>query len=268
VTLARIPSRPTTWNGRAIVKVHTSMKCRVASSRTVAIVSPDSATAGIPCGHYLLLGDELMGKFTRLLVGACVTIVALTTFAGPALALRSLQASSPGAGSGTGANVSFEEEGRFVRGVCAGVTLNGEANERVAKIVGAPVGQITEGRATGCTAFGAGTTVTIEASAATPWRVTYNSILGTLPTITGGLLLTEGIRFTMVGSGRTCRYEGRSGFLAPVTREARGHLTFEGGSMLPEPKIRILAGSTLGCPAESSLRGSVRFERTRTVTLV
>jgi len=205
-----------------------------------------------------------MAKFTRLLIGACVAVVALAMFAGPALALRSLQTSNPGAQEGTGSNVSFEEEGGFLRTVCTGLTLRGSGNERVAKTAGAAVGTITEGRTTGCRAFGfVSATITVEAEAARPFRMGYNSILGTLPTITGILTLTEGVRFTIVSGGRTCRYEGRSGFLFPVSRG-----TYEGGSFLAEPKARLLAGSTRECPAEGSLRGRLNFERQRTVTLV
>jgi hypothetical protein len=213
--------------------------------------------------------DTQMAKFTRLLISACVAVVALALFAGPALALRSIQTSNPGAQQGTGVNVSFEEEGRFLRTVCSGLTLRGEANERVAKTVGAAVGNITEGRTTGCRAFGfLAATITVEATAAVPFRMRYQSILGTLPVITGILTLTEGVKFTINAGERECRYEGRSGFLFPVTREARGALTYEGGSFLAEPKARLRAGSTESCPAEGSLRGSLRFERTRTVTLV
>jgi hypothetical protein len=209
-----------------------------------------------------------MARFTRLFVGACVAIVALALFAGVATALRSLQASNPGGISGTGSNVSFEEEGGFLRTVCLGVTLNGSANERIAKSVGASVGSLTEGRTTGCRAFGfVAATIIVEAERASPFPITYNSILGTLPNITGHLVLIV-MRFSIMSGGRTCRYEGRMGLLFPATREARGSLTFEGGSFLAEPKARILAGSTRECPVEGSLRGSLRLERARTLTLV
>ncbi|HYV16143.1 MAG TPA: hypothetical protein VE972_08980 [Conexibacter sp.] len=193
----------------------------------------------------------------------------LAMFAGPALALRSLQSSNPGAVSLTGANVSFEDEAGFLREVCSGVTLAGEVIERIGKVAGTAVGSITEGRATACRAFGfVEAAVTIEASTRTPFPETYNGFLGTLPTITGVLILIGSVRFTTVAAGRTCRYEGRVGFLIPVTREARGALIYEGGSFLAEPKLRILAGSTAECPREGSLRGSLRFERTRTITLL
>jgi hypothetical protein len=210
-----------------------------------------------------------MAKFTRLLIGACVAVVALAMFAGSALALRSVQTSNPGAQSGTGRNVSFEEGGGFLRTVCEGLTLNGEGRERIAKTAGAEVGSITEGRTTNCRAFGfVAATITVEAEPRTPFNMRYNSILGTLPTITGILTLTEGVRFTIIGSGRTCRYEGRAGFLIIVTREARGALVYESGDFLAAPKATILPGSTERCPREGSLNGRLRFERVRTVTLV
>jgi hypothetical protein len=210
-----------------------------------------------------------MAKFTRLLIGACVAVVALAMFTGPALALRSLQISNPGAQEGTGSRVSFEEGAGFLRTVCEGLTLTGTVNERVAKERGAAVGTITEGRTTGCRAFGlVGATVTVEATAAAPFRIGYNSILGTLPTIRGILTLTEGVKFTIIAGGRTCRYEGRSAGLIEVLREAGGALVFDISTFLAEPKERVQAGSTSSCPAEGSLRGSIRLERRRTVTLV
>jgi hypothetical protein len=210
----------------------------------------------------------LMAKLARILFGTCVAIVALAMSAGPTLALRSLQISNPGVQRATGINVSFEEEGQFLRTICGGVTLWGTSNERVAKARNAAVSTITRGETTACRAFGfIEATVTVEAETRRPFRMGYNSILGTLPIITGILTLTEGVRFTIESAGRRCRYEGRAGFLFPV-REAFGLRDYEGGSFLPEPKARILAGSTGECPAEGSLRGSLRFETTRTVTLI
>ena len=210
-----------------------------------------------------------MKQSTHLLVGACLLVMAFAMLTSPALALRSLQGSNPGAAESTGTNISFEEEGGFLRTACSGVTLRGSLNERVAKSVGAAVGTITEARTTGCRAFGfVSATVTVEVEPGRPFRASYNSILGTLPTITGTLVLTEGIRFSVVAGGRTCRYEGRVGFLLTVAREARGALSFESGSTLAEPKMRLVAGSSESCPREGSIRGRLRFERTRTVTLV
>jgi hypothetical protein len=209
-----------------------------------------------------------MARFTRLFVGACVVIVALALLAAAATALRSLQGSSPGGTSGTGSNVSFEDESGFLRAVCAGATLNGNVNERIAKSVGASVGSLTRGETTGCRAFGLfAATITVEAEGARPFPITYNSISGTLPNITGHLVSIV-IRLSVIAMGRTCRYEGRVGLLFPATREARGSLTFEAGDFLPVPKATIQAGSTAECPREASLRGRLRLERTRILVLV
>ncbi|HYV14881.1 MAG TPA: hypothetical protein VE972_02545 [Conexibacter sp.] len=193
-----------------------------------------------------------------------MAVVALAMLAGPALALRSIQTSNPGVQEGTGANVSFEEGAGFLRTVCEGLTLRGEGNERIGKRPEAVVGLITEGRTVNCRAFGfAAATVTVEATREAPFRMEYNSILGTLPEITGILTLTENVKFTIVAGGRTCRYEGIAGFLFPVTRG-----TYENGDFLAEPKAHLLAGSTRECPREGSLRGRLRFERQRTVRLM
>jgi hypothetical protein len=209
-----------------------------------------------------------MATFIRLLVGACVAVVALAMLAGVAVALRSVQVSNPGARRDTGANISFEEEGRFLRTVCSGVTLSGTGNARIAKSTGNLAGETTRGETTGCRAFGfVEAAVTIEAEAARPFRWRYQSILGTLPIITGILALAEGARFTISAGGRICRYEGRAGALFPVVRVG-GSLVFEQFLWLSEPKMRIVAGSTRECPSEGSLFGQLSAERRRTITLI
>jgi hypothetical protein len=203
-----------------------------------------------------------------VLLGVCVAIATLSVFTSAATALRELRVFANLSSVGTGANVSFEEEGGFLRTLCAGVTLTYRFATFWSKFSGSSAGTVTEGSTRGCTAFGfVGATVTFEVSRERPFRERYNSILGTLPNITGILTLIEGVRFTIVAGGRTCRYEGRLGFLLEVTREARGTLLFERGSFLPEPKARIQAGSTESCPAEGSLRGSLRFETASEVRL-
>ncbi|HYV14904.1 MAG TPA: hypothetical protein VE972_02665 [Conexibacter sp.] len=210
-----------------------------------------------------------MAKFTRLLIGACVAVVALAMVAGPALALRSIQISNPGAQSGTGVRVSFEEGGGFLRTVCEGLTLNGEGNERIPKRKGATLGLITSGTTAGCRAFGLfAATVRVEATREAPFTVKYESILGTLPIITGRLALTSGVKFTIEAAGRTCRYAGEAGALWPVTREARGELTIQEANFLANPRAIVQEGSTRECPREGELRGTVRLERVRTIKLV
>jgi len=143
------------------------------------------------------------------------------------------------------------------------MTLRGEIRERIPKTAGAEVGTITEGRTTGCRAFGfVEARVTIEAERGTPIRKRFNVILGTLPNITGILFLDDGVRATVVSGGRTCRYEGRWGLLIVVVRGQWEQLI----QLLQE--IIVVAGSSPECPREGSFRGSMRFERTRTVTLV
>lgn len=211
-----------------------------------------------------------MAKFTRLLIGACVAIVALAMFTDPALALRSLQTSSPGPMEGTGANITFEEGEGFLRTVCAGLTLSGEGNERVPKSLGATVGAVTNGQTTGCRAFGLfNAAVTIEATRTSPFGVSYKVILGSLPVITETQWLIEGVKFSIVAAGRTCRYHGTSGIRSPVVRESRGELTYEGGSFLTEQlKILTREGSSMDCPRQGFCMGRLRLERTRTIRLV
>jgi hypothetical protein len=200
---------------------------------------------------------------TALLAGLTIAMLALAI--GSAVALRSIQVSNPGAVTATGANISFEEEGRFLRTVCSGLTLSGSLNERVAKRAGAAAGTITEGRTTGCRAFGfVEARVTVEATRERPFTKKFNAFLGTLPPITGILYLDSGVRFTIVSGGRTCRYEGEVGLLVQIIVGGDENSL----SFLPEPKPTILAGSTAECPAQGSLRGSMRFERTRMVSLV
>ncbi|HYV16593.1 MAG TPA: hypothetical protein VE972_11285 [Conexibacter sp.] len=202
-------------------------------------------------------------KLARALLGTCVAVATLAVFTDSAAALRKLTVFAPLSSVGVGSNVSFEEESAFLRTVCSGVTLTYRFATFWEKFPGSSAGTMTEGATTGCRAFGfVGATVTFEVTRERPFRLGYQSILGTLPTITGILTLAEGVRFTIVAGGRTCRYEGRLGFLLPVTRG-----TFEGGSFLATPKSRILAGSTRECPAEGSFRGSLRFETASEVRL-
>jgi hypothetical protein len=203
---------------------------------------------------------------TRLKLGLAVSMACglLAMATSMADALRSIQISNPGAYEATGSNISFEEEARFLRTMCSGLTLRGELRERISKTPGAEAGTVTEGRTSGCRAFGfVSATVTIEASSGSPIRKRFNMYLGGLPIITGILYLDENVRFTIVAGGRTCRYEGRAGLLVQTDELSSNILSF-----LPEPKPRLRAGSTESCPSEGSLRGSMNFERRRTVTLV
>jgi hypothetical protein len=187
---------------------------------------------------------------------------AIALAAGSAAALRSFQVSNPGALRGTGTNISFEEEAGFLRTVCSGATLNGEGRERIPKTVGAVAGTVTEGRTTGCRAFGFEATVTLNAEPRRPWQTTYSSFLGTLPNITGVLGVSRGGEATIIAGGRTCRYAGEPTTLSPVTRGAAEMTSFTGGI------ITLQAGSSESCPRQGILRGSFRAERVRTVTLV
>ncbi|HYV14673.1 MAG TPA: hypothetical protein VE972_01470 [Conexibacter sp.] len=197
-----------------------------------------------------------------------MSIVALALLTAPVLALRSLLISNPGAASMTGANVSFEEGGRLLNGICAGLTLNIEVNERIAKSAGAAMGSITGGRTEECREIGASVQVVIEASREARFRVAYNSILGTLPRIIGILALISGVRITISASGTTvCRYEGRVAILHPVTRERREALVVESVLFVAEPKLRLVEGIG-ACAEQWSFQGTMRFERMRFVSLV
>lgn len=203
-----------------------------------------------------------MAKFTRLLVAACVAVVALALFSGMAAALRSIQISNPGAQRGTGARVSFEDESGFLRTIC-NLTLNGSGNERISKTLGSTIGTITEGRTESCSAFGGAATVTVNAEASRPFTARYNGFEGTLPSITGIRVLTEGVSFTINEAGRRCTYAGRAANRIPVSRGTEERTEF-----LTEVKDELQAGSSEGCPQRGTLRGSVTAERSRTVTLV
>jgi hypothetical protein len=199
-----------------------------------------------------------------VLICAVFTVLAVGTSV--ATALRSIQISNPGAFRTTGSNISFEEEERFLRTVCSGATLNGSLNERIVKTNGASVGTITEGRSTGCRAFGfAAATLTFTMEPSNPALKRFVSFLGTLPfSITGILYVDINIGFKIEAAGRTCRYAGTVGLLYVNTPGISGMVSL---TWLPEPKPRLQPGSTETCPIEGSLRGTKTAERSRTVGL-
>jgi hypothetical protein len=203
-----------------------------------------------------------MAKYTRLLLGACVAILALAIAVGTASALRSIQISNPGAITGTGVRVSFEDESRFLRTVC-NLTLSGRGNEKIAKRPEAVTGTITSGRTRECSAFGVAAEVLVLAEELAPFTQVYRSILGTLPNITGVNTITRNSGFVIRALGRTCLYFGDAEFLYVVAAGSSSRGTF-GARRIPLRR----EGSTAECPAQGGLVGTLTFERARTVTLV
>lgn len=203
-----------------------------------------------------------ISKFASLLT--CVTAaIALALLTSSASALREIRISNPGAQRVTGERVSFEDESRFLRTVCL-LTLNGTGEERILKAAGNRFGLWTEGRTTGCRAFGfASATVILLVSELGPFFVAYESFLGSLPSILGILTNAPFFSVEIRVSGRTCLYEGEMLTLLTVSASR-----VEQGSFLPINILFLQAGSTESCPGFAHLRGTIRYERARTVTLV
>jgi hypothetical protein len=180
-----------------------------------------------------------------------VLVVALTLFSAVATALRSVQIRE-GEGRAirlTAREVKFTSPELFGNTRCD-LTLEGTSRERIAKRVGAVAGTITRAPTANCreSVFGGG----IEARVLVPITVAYNSILGTLPNITGVLLTGRGgflLRIPNVGI--ECLYEGTIGILVSVTRGVTGAIRF-----LEEPIPKLIALEGGRCTATGNLEGS------------
>jgi hypothetical protein len=142
-----------------------------------------------------------------------VLVSALTLFSAVAAALRSVQIRE---GEGKAITLTAREV-RFTSPELFGdlrcdLTLEGTTRERIAKRVGTAVGTIERGRVANCreSVFGGA----IEKRILFPITLVYSSILGTLPEITGVLLIAKeaGLLLRTPNAGIECLYKETSGY--------------------------------------------------------
>lgn len=207
-----------------------------------------------------------MRSYSRLVAIACAALMSVVLFAGSASANRSLSIAPGGA-------ISAVSSGRVTLlgssgiNVIADLTLNGSVVRTVAKTRGTRVGSVTEGRGANGTEslFGSRVTVTVRASPAAPFNLTYETFLGTLPNITGVEVRTEEgafeIRSELIGN---CIYlRGRVPFLLTFPARAEGNA----GSFGPN-RVTKTAESGSFCPTTGELLGRFVLSPAQRLTLL
>lgn len=211
-----------------------------------------------------------MLRISRLVLTLSTTIVVLAFLTSAASALRSLSVSPGGTMEATSEGLVTFEDGEFFRLLriqCA-LTLNGTLATSAAKRTGEHIGETTSGR-TGTEArtcresLGGVPSIIILF----PIELTYNSILGTLPAITG-ILFKARSKFLIESAGGEfrCLYEGLTGLLAALVGGRISRIRFLG-----EPinlLIDLNRGTGNACPGRGGLRGSMNVNSAQTVTLV
>jgi hypothetical protein len=142
--------------------------------------------------------------------------------------------------------------------VTCDVTLNGTLQRLITKALGSPAGSVTEGRTTNCreSFFGA-TRALVLAEPRNGFPITYSSITGTLPTITGGTLLVEGafeLHVSPFGAAAECLFRGRIGARAVENPIRRLAVETTRHGRIPLAPGGDLRGDGL-CPASGDMRG-------------
>lgn len=207
-----------------------------------------------------------MSRLMKLAMLACTAVFAMAFFAGAAAALRSIGISTAEGGRRIrteGASTFDSREAFRFRVTCESLRLNGElAAAAIAKLTALPtgkVGTIQEGSATGCRESLGGAA---EIRITVPIDLRYNSILGTLPNITGILVVALNARF-QIRAALTCIYEGTVGFLFEVNE--RREITR--GRFLQE-LVRKTAESPGACPATGAIIGTMNVSPAVRVSLL
>jgi len=205
----------------------------------------------------------------RALLGAFAAVAALSTGTGGAAALRSLAFSPGGAARAISSALTITGSGQSI--ICSS-TLSLELERSIPKTAGALVGRVTRvevGRPETCTkTSGIRSLNGFRLELTLPWHVRYQTILGTLPRITGVLLVILRLGwlwdFTdVLGRNFRCLFEPDLGILAAVEAER-------------VRSFRILVGQTFRgrelapgrCPETFELSGEFRLEPAQEVRLL
>jgi len=188
------------------------------------------------------------------------------------IAALALAIGALGAGTASAASFQFDPGGR-ITGTSLGVvtfsgsgititcpvTLSGTVTSAVVeKRSGATYGAVTSVRIGRCSG---GTVAVLNL----PWSVTYDSILGTLPSaVTGVALTVNGTGVALTFSGITCLYGGTVSSLLAVTGSNPYRTTLY---TLPANSIPLVSGGFL-CPRSGSMSGTFAISPTQTVTRI
>jgi hypothetical protein len=197
--------------------------------------------------------------FARLSLAALTAALLIAVASGPAAARNRIELRPSGRVNFSG-RVTFEIEPVLL--ICD-ITLNSTMARLIQKVRNTLVGATTAGRSTNCRDTSSGTAQQIWLY---PFTYAFNSITGTLPSITGLLLLVIGGFLiedrTSIGD-LLCLYGGTVGIEArenPIRR-----FTYQAGWRLA--LVRDLIGS-LPCPSFAILNGLYSWTPEETVTLL
>jgi hypothetical protein len=177
-----------------------------------------------------------------------------------------------GAGTASAASFQFNPGGRITGASLGPVTFSGSGITITCNLTlsGTVTSAVVEKRAG--TSYGSVTSVRIgrctggtAAVLGLPWSVTYNAILGTLPSAVTGLELTvNGTGFALTFSGITCLYGGNVSSLLAVSGSNPYTTTLYA---LPSNSVPLVSGIFL-CPRSGSMSGTFGISPTQTVTRI
>jgi hypothetical protein len=176
-----------------------------------------------------------------ILAALAASIVIVVIVSGTALALRSLQASPAGSIRLTERATTFSTE---IGNVICEMTLTGTLGERIPKGVGSGAGSILEVATTNCRSnleeFRPVIRITFLFA---PYAIVFNAFLGTLPNITGVLIIIQNVQMLVSVRapviGFECLYRGDVPALG----------TLVGGVL---QRVRPLPNITIGNPRRLS----------------
>ena len=263
----------------------------------LALIAPSGATGACVPGCPSLLAsiqansEELMYKQARAVAAALVALLVIPLMAPTAQALRSLEfGASERSVSSTG-RVRFGIEGlRGTMEITCDITLLRTLNRAIAKVRGAVMGKITgvatdlrscahgeairvindiralraiTGLSSECRREGSVTLCVTTGGEERLWNLVYQSILGTLPNITGFLFEVERVQFVFdvqdaFNTQTVCAYEGN----VPALGGVEVNILLEGVSLT----ARRLRG--LACPGPARMGGRFTVRPEPTLRLV
>jgi hypothetical protein len=199
-----------------------------------------------------------MRIYSKLALAALTALLVLSIGAGTAFASRGIELSPKGANSAAGTLTFSSPEAEGIRIRCrVTLTLANVGENGTAKSTATLVANITAVRVENCEG---GTVRVLSPEVGRPWRATYVSFAGTLPSITSVRLELRGVAF-LISSFVSCLYGGN----AQGTTVGSPVSELRADESITIPLVRAL---TIGCPAEGNFSGSMRLERAITLRLV
>jgi hypothetical protein len=236
----------------------------------VQAASPTHGIARQPSGWHLPAvhithRSTYMLKKTKLAVALVVALAAMGVAASSAFAIEAA-ISRGGAVNATSASVSFEGSGvTIVCPLTMALSLRTASrvvvNEQIGEVTGVTIGACEGGRVSGVLG--------------TPWRITVNSTLPAIETLTTrnarGVLLNivnAAFNLSIFGGFVNCLYRGNAGGLMPLTATAREEVRYTASTIDALAGINIpLFEGGFGCPANGHFAGRFTLAATQTVTL-